>query len=1471
MRILPLVLFASVPFAVGAASPNLLENSGFEFFSVRGKTADGWNGSAPNGGTFEVDTAVFHSGGASLRFTVPDRVPVTWFTMYHSAGPLKRGATYTLGGWIRTENVCDGVGVYLSLSFFDGSGKRLAYFDSPVKLNGTKDWTRVTTTGTIPNGSSEMRAIPVLHGHGTVWFDDLQVEEGDTATDYQPATADAMRAVKEKADVETATKWLAALPERPAGHGRIAVLDMGVSPADFAGSAAGEVPRACPSSPGELASVLGTAGHAAVTITPVQLANPHFLDPANFDILVFPEGDLFPIPAHRALIEYLRRGGAFLSMGGYAFDRPVVGLEGKWYDPASLPIPDAPTTAVFVPGVEGWTPSTNRSEPPTLAAVEGPDGTPGFELTTPNLTGWDTVVSSTLAEKLPADWGVLRFWARGDAQTRSMWIEWSETDGSRWHKAIPLDTEWKECRVTIGEMTYWHDNPSVGRGGTGDRFQPAQANRFQFGVAGDVAALGRAHHVAIAGLSVQADPLTDLRIPVPHINTRWARIRDAVHPEPEQIGVFDSAFTLDQVAETRAAPGQAVVAEFALRAPLTGYSATAMLGLNGHGFGPNRARWLPLLECVDAFGRPRGNAGAVIHNFAGTYTGSSWAVFGVTNQDLFTAGSPAIDKVLLPVVVNLLQRVYVHESDTNYACYRRGETVVFRTRVSNFGRVSRQAEVRFIATADGVAESAVTLTKTIELGPDETVSVESPWPLPEAPSDFYRVRTELWLDGVRVDIEDGAFVVWSPEVIAQGPRFAMDGTRFLVDGQPQFVMGCQTYWGQNGSVTARCPLGFDRDYRQMRDSGLRWTRCFVPFKTEEDKRISDALVQLAQKYGIVFYHTPNLRNTADPDELAEETKTAREIAERYRDVPGMAVDICNEPKFKPDDPGLLKAFGKPGNEKGEWQDAEVTAFWWCMTNAQRAWAKENCAAIHAGDPKRLVSVGWSQGWKPMKDVSLASLDLDFTDRHYYRKPQPFDAELRDLDLRGLGKPFILGEFGAKDHPTFKAADPWGMGDDHDSYDRRFLYQVHHAFGLGAAAVSSWHWRDPMEGIFPCGLVLQTNVPRPTELLYRAMALTFGKLRKASVIPQVYVLLPDSSRQSGKRDELICAFHRAGDLLVSCHVDFGLLPDSALDRLPAEAKALVYPVPFDPSDEVIERLTQFVEAGGAVYVSGDLSFDSQREPTKRDRLRQFCGVECAGEPSGQPYAVPPVAGTLTPAAGSGLIEGEARPLLRLKPAGAETLATCDGAPVVTRFPLGRGQVWFSADPFELALEEIAPHHRALYQAFLKAAGTPGVEISPDTSDLRVFRVPGEDGEGWVFQNGSEAVEAKAGGFDVELPVEGYAFLLVSGDGALRAVEAQGAVKREGDERVHVTGHAFIVAQDGADLATSRDLLILPMTPGEVRIAVAGTAPAQAEVGEVRNGAWHCFTLIETPMADGRVVIPVAPEHSREMIRLAAPMP
>ena len=223
-----LVAITAAP-AAAAASPNLLENGGFELHSARSAGATGWTAfMAPGGGT-AVDTTTAHSGQGSFRLFVPPTAPLNWYQVHRSVVPIRRGAACTLSGWVRTRDVGGGAGAYLSLNCFDGAGKRLAFFDSPGKAVGTAEWQRLTTTAAITDGTSELRVILCLHGQGTAWFDDVQVEEGKAATPYQPAAADAAALERHAADVQAAAPWIAALPPRPEGHARVAVLDMGLA------------------------------------------------------------------------------------------------------------------------------------------------------------------------------------------------------------------------------------------------------------------------------------------------------------------------------------------------------------------------------------------------------------------------------------------------------------------------------------------------------------------------------------------------------------------------------------------------------------------------------------------------------------------------------------------------------------------------------------------------------------------------------------------------------------------------------------------------------------------------------------------------------------------------------------------------------------------------------------------------------------------------------------------------------------------------------------------------------------------------------------------------------------------------------------------------------------------------------------------------------------------------------------------
>ena len=59
------------------------------------------------------------------------------------------------------------------------------------------------------------------------------------------------------------------------------------------------------------------------------------------------------------------------------------------------------------------------------------------------------------------------------------------------------------------------------------------------------------------------------------------------------------------------------------------------------------------------------------------------------------------------------------------------------------------------------------------------------------------------------------------------------------------------------------------------------------------------------------------------------TSTASDVPSRSRATIPVADRRALTP---PDEASLVTAFGKPGKAKGDWQDADVTAFWWCMTN-----------------------------------------------------------------------------------------------------------------------------------------------------------------------------------------------------------------------------------------------------------------------------------------------------------------------------------------------------------------------------------------------------------------------------------------------------------------------------------------------------------------------------------------------------------
>ena len=119
-------------------------------------------------------------------------------TITHSTVfPVKTGESYALSGWAKSANVVKGttnyfVGLYASFYGADDEWKAqesILSGDMPL----TDDWERKVLTFQVPNvaGITKMRiSIFARDFTGTIWWDDIQLETGNKATDWSLAIED---------------------------------------------------------------------------------------------------------------------------------------------------------------------------------------------------------------------------------------------------------------------------------------------------------------------------------------------------------------------------------------------------------------------------------------------------------------------------------------------------------------------------------------------------------------------------------------------------------------------------------------------------------------------------------------------------------------------------------------------------------------------------------------------------------------------------------------------------------------------------------------------------------------------------------------------------------------------------------------------------------------------------------------------------------------------------------------------------------------------------------------------------------------------------------------------------------------------------------------------------------------------------------------------------------------------------------
>ena len=110
---------------------------------------------------------------------------------------VKAGETYTLSGWTKSKDIVKGATNYfvtLYMGFYDKDHK----WKAEASINNgqmplSADWEQNILTFTVPNINGIEHMWVYLYARdftGTIWWDDIQLETGNKATDWSPALED---------------------------------------------------------------------------------------------------------------------------------------------------------------------------------------------------------------------------------------------------------------------------------------------------------------------------------------------------------------------------------------------------------------------------------------------------------------------------------------------------------------------------------------------------------------------------------------------------------------------------------------------------------------------------------------------------------------------------------------------------------------------------------------------------------------------------------------------------------------------------------------------------------------------------------------------------------------------------------------------------------------------------------------------------------------------------------------------------------------------------------------------------------------------------------------------------------------------------------------------------------------------------------------------------------------------------------
>jgi len=1473
-RILCLVavwLGSSLSFCEPQKIVSPLSNGGFE------RGASGWTLT----GEAQIDKGAAHGGKASLRIGVG--------SAQQDVFDLPVGGTFTCTAYMKVQDVrktADAGYAYMAVYQLDEFGEIVAFHDFAQKT-GTSDWQRHSYTFKVEEGCKVVSVrCGLFQATGAAWFDDFTLVAGGQPAEFEMVMEEEMVVAK-----------IAGFEPQAAGN--VAVFKDDIPPSGAA------------SSPDYLASVLQRAGFGVAFLNSEQLADRKFLNRATFDVLVLPYGARFPVKAADNFRKFLREGGKFFSTGGYAFDNLLERTPQGWRPPAPPPQPDI-TEARWryqIPADELRGKGKLTFSGFLKATGVAGSGMAFFAVYQPAADGSLPAWKDVCQVRGSQDWKEFRytFTVHPRAARVDLHAGLYRCRGMAWFDDIKLTDETGNVLAQFDfEEEFNPDDKSPHHWWRTDK-QLCEVDT-------------KTVHSGKRSLKVR------LRYEVPaeeRLNTRHGIPGDGLDVAPTQLGVFDADYRLERVRFAHPAPGQSIVdPSLRIDGALEGYAASGVVGFD-------TGRWIPLINAYDKYGRLRGAVGALLHHYAGTYAGSSWAFFGVSNRDLFAASEKKMSEAFVSIMRSLARDTYFTSLVSDRACYRQGEAVQLTAPVFNGGRAERQLRVDFeiyegepsdLIVGAGVPTSPrparkplVFLTTTITAPPAVATAATVAWKPQQFKRDFYHVIAHLREGGADVsarpiDVIESGFMVWNEKTIAAGPPLKYQNNYLHLGNRPMFLFGTDD-WSYVFTTTRETPLQWLKDMAMRRDFGvqiyenLQFGLPASPQQQEQLLRKVDAIMQLSQKYQQVYF--PGLLvgyNVAVSDaELARQKEFCREFAKRYAHVPGLIYYLNGDLRCQLSDAvtpqwneflrqrygtteKLRQAWGDkaPTQEIGQipaedfndwehaWDDVKVYDLNCFRAWLVRRWLNALREGIREFDQTHPITAEFYQ--LPHQGVDLlAAIDgLDLGNFGYFEKLNAdiprFPLLCKYNDQRARGKSNGPGEYGVKTHPA------WGDGKDYGYHTARTREQAIEHFlaiphyALALGASRVHNWCWKDDA----HRIFPWGLTYPCDNVEKDILYVH---RNQSLLFRHFAPVDEEPTVY----LLTADSHRLGGgkwrVIEGILKGIDLALATHVDNLGTlNEQDLVIPksakVIFYPLPFCPSDET-YAKVLNWVKQGGVLYLSgdiSYDEFRQRTRTKRLEKL-CGVRFVGENY--PNIAVKANSV--------DDQPCIKVEPIGARVWKQAkDGSPLVVEHAIGKGRVIFTTDPIELhSTTERRASDIALYRRVLQAANVEPIGLTPNDPLIHAFRVPLQDG-GRVYvlfntdqNHPTRQVTLTDGKPSITLTIARNhpALLWFDGRGALRAIEAQGEVISEVGFRMSDFTNGILLTLDGEEVRRSRAMVLMPLKPGKVNLtSEAAWRQAVVEVGEVRGGVWRTFETVSVTKQGKEIQVNVMEDQVYSLLLL-----